>query len=66
MGGKYVIATGRNGEHHEEHVTDGWVESRENRHRAQGRTPITLTEQERRQARDNAAWIAEQHRQGRI
>jgi hypothetical protein len=64
--GKYVIATGLDGRHHEEHVTNGHVEAAENRHRAAGREPITLTEREREQARQNAVWIAEQHRKGRI
>jgi hypothetical protein len=64
--GKYVIATGRDGRHHEEHVTNGHVEAAENRHRAAGRDPITLTESEREQARKNAAFIAAEHRAGRI
>ncbi|MDG4788082.1 hypothetical protein O7626_19410 [Micromonospora sp. WMMD1102] len=63
---KFMFVTDADGKSREVKVDPAHLGRQIRDHRAAGREVTVLTEDERIQAGLNAAWIAEQHRAGRI
>lgn len=66
MGKKFMFVTDKSGRSTEVKVDPKHIDRQVREHKAAGREVTVMTEDERIQAGLNAAWIAAEHRAGRI